>query len=593
MPNLVDVIESLAGAKWYGVLDLLKAFQQIAVEEKSVPKLTIATPWGAYSYRCVPFGVLNGPSAFSRCVYLAIQFFIDKFATNYLDDVTLYAKTKEEHMNHIEEFLTRMREVNLKLNAEKCDFFQQSITLLGFEISEHGVNPSPCKIAKIQEFPRPNNETGIRAFVNLCGFYRRHIPLFADLAAPMNELLKKRNPFIWSNACDESFISLKRALLDAVTLVIPDAKTKYHLYCDASEVGIGACLSAIMDNGDERPVLFLSRKLQPVETRYPVVEKELLAVIYALRKLRKYLLDREFVLYCDNSAVCYLFNKTEPSQRLQRWIMCTKEFTFTTKHISSTKNCVADALSRFPSRCDNDKEDGEDHIDALFDHLIMDEHSVPNYEDRLNDLVTYFNYPGSDKTSVGTKRLSLKYAFENGTLYRRLGQRFVLVPTITDRTKVLEEVHDGHGHFGIHATWARLYKDYWWPNCFNDVYQFVNTCKPCQLYSPTIKNPAVDRVHINYIFEQFALDFVGPLPISKNGNMHILVAVEAFTRWPIALATPNTEAKTVANFLYKHIFCNFGPPMHILTDNGSSFDNEIIDNFLNLVNVHHKFTSPY
>lgn len=593
LPNLVDVIESLAGAKWFGVLDLLKAFQQIAVEEQSVPKLTIATPWGAYSYRCVPFGVLNGPSAFSRCVYLAIQPFIDKFATNYLDDVTLYAKSKEEHMTHIEEFLTRMREVNLKLNAEKCDFFQTQITLLGFEISEHGVNPSASKIAKIQEFPRPVNETGIRAFVNLCGFYRRHIPLFADLAAPMNELLKKRNPFIWSESCEESFKSLKQALLESVTLVIPDANTKYNLYCDASEVGIGACLSAIMDNGDERPVLFLSRKLQPVETRYPVVEKELLAIVYALRKLRKYLLDREFVLFCDNSAVCYLFNKNEPSQRLQRWIMCTQEFTFTTKHISSVKNCVADALSRFPSRYDNDKEDGEDHIDALFDHLLLDENNACSYEPWLQDLVFYFNFPGNSKNTNATKRLSLKYAYDNGILYRKVGQRLVCVPCIEERPKILTEVHDGHGHFGINATWARLYKDYWWPKCYEEVHNYIKTCRECQLYSSPIKNPASDRVPINYIFEQFSLDFVGPLPTSKYGNLHILVAVEAFTRWPIAIATKNTEAKTVANFLYKHIFCTFGPPLHILTDNGAAFDNQIVDNFLNLVNVHHKFTSPY
>jgi hypothetical protein len=593
LPNLIDVIESLAGAKWYAVLDLLKAFQQIAVEEASIPKLTITTPWGNYSYRCVPFGVLNGPSCFSRCIFLAIQPFMDKFATCYLDDVTLYSENKIDHMKHIEMFLKRMNEVNLKIHANKTDFFQKEITLLGFKINQTGVSPSPSKIAKILQFPRPLNETGIRAFVNLCGFYRRHIPGFADIAAPMNELLKKRNPFIWDEVCEKSFVTLKESLGKAATLVIPDANTRYHLYTDASEVGIGACLAMVSSDGEERPVLFLSRKLQPAETRYPVVEKELLAVIYSLKKLRKYLLDRKFVLFCDNSAVCYLFNKNEPSQRLQRWIMCTQEYTFVVKHLPSSKNSVADALSRFPPREMDTTEDGEDLIDALFDHLLVDEECSADYEDWLNQLVYYFKFPGNPNTVNAIKRLSLKYYYQNNKLYRRVGVRFVLVPIIYERSAILNEVHEGHGHFGINASWSRLYKDYWWPQCYEDMKYHVRSCRECQLFSPSLKNPATMRVPIHYLFEQFSIDFVGPLPKSNNGNIHILVAIENFSRWPVAIAVPNTEAKTVSNFLYTQIFCNFGLPTHLISDNGSSFDNEIIDNFLNLLQVHHKFTSPY
>ncbi|KAG0733775.1 hypothetical protein G6F16_013447 [Rhizopus arrhizus] len=197
LPSVVDVLEHLAGAQWFSVCDLLKAFQQIAVEEESIPKLTIATPWGTYSYRCMPFGVLNGPSCFSRCVYLAIEPFLGRFATNFLDDCTLFAKEKANHLENIREFLTRMREVNLKLNANKCDFYQEEIQLLGFVVNKEGVRPAKSKLDKILDFPRPTNETGIRAFVNLAGFYRRHVPGFADLTHPLNELLKKRNPFIW------------------------------------------------------------------------------------------------------------------------------------------------------------------------------------------------------------------------------------------------------------------------------------------------------------------------------------------------------------------------------------------------------------
>lgn len=196
-------------------------------------------------------------------------------------------------------------------------------------------------------------------------------------------------------------------------------------------------------------MVFLSRKLQPAETRYPTVEKKLLAVIYAMRKLRKYLLDKEFTLFCDNTAVCYLFNKTEPSQRLQRWVMCTQDFTFNLKHVSGTKNAVADALSRFPPKDQSDNEDGEHCIDGLFEHMLVDEAADRGYEDWLNDIVFYFKFPGSPKVSDETKRLSLKYRMDNHHFYRKVGTRFVIIPPIQDRAGILKQVHDGHGHFGI------------------------------------------------------------------------------------------------------------------------------------------------
>ncbi|CEP13073.1 hypothetical protein [Parasitella parasitica] len=319
----------------------------------------------------MPFGVLNGPACFSRCVYLALQPFLGHFAVNFYDDCVLYSNDKQEMMVNIEKFLKRMREVNLKLNANKCEFFKNEITLLGFVVYSKGVSPSPSKIEKIMNFPRPYNTTGIRAFVNLCGFYRRHIPAFSDIASPMNKLLKKRVKFEWSINCEDVFTSLKEALVNAVTLVIPGPDTKYHLYTDASDIGIGASLSTMDDDGVEKPVLFLSRKLQPAEVKYATVEKELLAVTYAMRKLRKYLLDNEFILFCDNTAVCYLFNKDEPSQRFQRWILCTQEYyRFKIKHLPSRKNAVADALSRFPTNNHRLEDNGEADIEAIFGPLF-------------------------------------------------------------------------------------------------------------------------------------------------------------------------------------------------------------------------------
>lgn len=120
-------------------------------------------------------------------------------------------------------------------------------------------------------------------------------------------------------------------------------------------------------------------------------------------------------------------------------------------------------------------------------------------------------------------------------------------------------MHEEHGHFGMNVSWSRLYNVYWWPNCYNDLKEHIKTCRECQLYSPPKDSLASTRVPVNYLFEQFSIDFVDPLPKTERCNVHVLVAIEAFSKWLLAVATANIEAKTIADFLYKEIFTVFGP----------------------------------
>lgn len=595
LPNLVDVIETLGSASYYSALDLLKGFHQIAVDEKSVPKLTIATPWGCYSYRVLPFGVINGPSCFARAIHLAMEPFINRCAIAYLDDVTVYSKSIDDQIEHLREVFLRLRDVKMKLNPKKCSLIQREMELLGFIVSPNGIKPTPTKIEKISNFPQPKNRTDIRAFVNLCGFYRRHINHFSDLAAPLNELLKKNKSFVWSDKCEDAFVSLKNALCNATILKFPDPSQPYRLYTDASDVGIGACLAQLDPDGVERPVCFLSRKLQPTETRYPTVEKELLAVIVALSKFRKYLFDKEFTLFTDNSAVSHLFFKNDPNQRLQRWIMATQEFRFKIKHLPGKYNIAADVMSRYPPPSDSSDTSAEDDLDALYDHfLLLTVDGSKYYEEWLEEILYYFRNPGAQRVTTEVKNRSMKFKLDETHLYRRAGMRFLKIPHLGEREDVLKEMHDGHGHYGIHATWARLYSQYWWPSAYKDMKSYLSSCEACQLFANIHDhNPPTRIVNTPRLFEQFSIDYVGPLPTSKQGNKYIIVAVESFTKWPVAVAYPNADAATTASFLYKHVFCQFGPPTHLLSDNGTHFDNDVVENFLTLIKVHHQFTSPY
>jgi len=598
IPSLKDTIEEIGSSNWLSNVDMLKGFNAIGVASDSVNKLTLSTPFGAFSYKALPFGVVNGPSAYARLMFLAIQPFMDRnkypdpFLIHFFDDCSLFTDTFEGHLEKMEVVLARFRDVKLTLNANKCNLFQHEIDLLSFNISKEGIKPLTEKVKKIIDFPQPLNQTGVRAFVNLCGFYRNHINCFTEIVEPLLKLLKKDSMFSWTGECEHAFKQLKSAIVDAATLSFPDREKPFFLFCDASNIGIGSTLSQMNDKGEFVPLCFYSRKLQAAEINYPTVEKELLCVVNSVAKFRKYLLDRHFTIYTDNAATTHLFSKKEPNSRLLRWCLSLQEFDFTIRHIPGKNNVVADVLSRFPPDYTLVDDSGETELEKLYEHLLVE--SADFYEDPLMDVFCKLKAGIIPKDPKELVSLLAKYKIFDNHLYKKVyGKAYVKIPHISERQGVLRNVHDDFGHFGVNATWKRLSSQFWWPNIYNNIREYVKTCHLCQIYSDS--NPALPagNVPADYLFQQYSLDFVGPFNTSNQGNKYILVAVENFSNWPIAEATTTQNSTVVANFLYEKIFCQFGPFSSILTDNGSPFSNDIIDKFLSIIRSKHTFTTPY
>ncbi|KAG1143941.1 hypothetical protein G6F37_012390 [Rhizopus arrhizus] len=294
-------------------MDLLKGFNQIAADEETIPKLTMAAPWGCFSYKVMPFGIVNDPATFSRAIYLAMQ------------------------------------------------------------LSKIGIKPHPQNVEKILKFPTPKNKTDIRALVSLAGFYRRHVQIFGELIVSLNKLLKKKEPFVWTQEQEQAFKTLKECIINAVQVKYPDPSKPYKLYTDASDIGVGAVFVQLDEElNEDRPICFLSRKLLPNEMNYPIVEKDLLAVIYALKKLRKYLLDKIFTLYTDNTVVRFLFFKRDPGSRLQRWVLAVQEYAFKVVHLPGKSNGVADVMSRYPPQ-ENNESDLNDQLNELYPAWLIEQ----------------------------------------------------------------------------------------------------------------------------------------------------------------------------------------------------------------------------
>jgi hypothetical protein len=581
LPSIVDLLDDLAGASWLSALDLLKGFHQIGVHPDSVDKLTITTPFGNFSYTAMPFGIVNGPSVFSRMIAMALGPLHGR-AMAYIDDITVYSTDFDAHLDDLASVFARMKECNLVLNPNKCCLAVKKLNLLGFVVDvERGISPQQDRLLCLESFPVPQNVTDVRAYLGFVGYFRRHIPCFADVAFPLSSLLSKSAAFIWTIQQQQAMDSMKKLLVESAALMIPDDSRPFELYTDASNVAIGAALVQ-----DTRPVAFISRKLKQAELNYPIVEKEILAIVYSFAKLRKYLIDKPFTLYTDNKAVRFILNKAEPLPRLQRWTLALQEFTFSVEHISGKTNVVADVLSRFPPPLVADIPSAEE---SLYHGLLV----IPAlYEPYLQDIFDHLTVcvDFSDSRIV---RRAAGYIVLNQRLFRQIGNRLVYVPPLDERSGVIKHLHDGHGHFGIQSTWARLYHTHWWPSAFQDVKDYIARCIPCGVYAPVKKQPSLGHVPVSSLFQRFSIDFIGPLPTSSSGNRYILLAVEAFTRYPIAVASPKSDSITVANFLYSHIFAHYGPPLELLSDNGTHFLNHTVNEFLDIIQTKHKFSTPY
>jgi transposase InsO family protein len=585
LPNIQDLLDSLAGSSCYSTLDLLKGFHQIAVHSNSIDKLTITTHMGNFSYTVMPFGVVNGPSTFSRLINMVIAP-LQHSTIAYIDDLTIHSESIKQHLVDIESLLIRLRSCNLVLNSTKCELITDTIDFLGFQIkAKSGVSPLPSKIEMIVAFPKPTDATAVRAFLGLMGFFRRHVLLFAELGAPLTTLLKKNQPYEWTDQCENSFRNMKNALINAPSLLLPLPGITFELFTDASDIAIGGTLVQ-----QTKPIGFVSRKLLDVETRYTVMERELLALVYCLAKFRRYLVDAHFRVYTDNKAVKFLVNKETMNARMARWVLLIQEFDFDIHHISGKHNVVADVMSRYPPDGIQASKLSSDVSEPILCHGLLVTEGL--YETELQQVYSYLLEP-SGSVDHRTKIKSRGFIVKDGVLLKRIGSRTLKVPSLKDRQGILVSYHDGHGHFGFLSTWIRLYSHYWWPKIYDDCKSYLTSCHNCQLFDAPPRPLPYRSVYVGNIFERFCMDYIGPFPETQAKNRYILLVVECFTRYPLAIACQRDDAITAASFLYSQVFCHYGPPIEILSDNGTHFVNKIVDNFLDIIKTRHVLTLPY
>ncbi len=336
----------LGRARYISTLDLTKGYWQVPLSDSAKAKTAFSTPNGHWQYRTLPFGLHGAPATFQRLMDIVLRPH-QQYAAAYLDDVVIHSERWEDHLDRLRRVLMELRRAGLAANPRKCHLALFEAKYLGFRVGRGLIKPQERKVEAVRAAPRPSTKTQVRAFLGLAGYYRCFIPNFSSLAAPLTDLTRKGQPecVVWSPETETAFQRIKSALTEEPILHAPDFGCPFLLQTDASETGLGAVLSQVQE-GEEHPILFINRKLTPAEKNYATVEKEALAIKWAVLELRYHLLGRKFTLLTDHAPLQWMARAKDTNARVTRWFLALQDFCFVVRHRAGASNANADGLSR-------------------------------------------------------------------------------------------------------------------------------------------------------------------------------------------------------------------------------------------------------
>ena len=615
LPNIQDIFSHMGKSKYFTTLDLKSGYWQIEVKESDRCKTAFVTHKGLYEFNVMAFGIATAPSVFQDLMNKVLSGIGNEYAMAYLDDVIVFSETLEDHFRHLEDVFERLESAGLKLKKSKCEFLKKEIHYLGHIISDKGIRPDEAKIDAIRNLPAPTTVKDVRAFIGMVGFYRNFITHFAETAKPLTALTKKNCRFSWSSEAQEAFDALKCKLIEAPILAYPDVNLPYKLYTDASNTAVGAMLTQVFPEG-ERAIQYLSHQLSDSQAKWPVIEREGYSIIYAITKLRHFLLGSEFTVYTDHKPLRTLFTAEMRNTRVQRWAILIAEYGCDIQYFPGKKNVCADLMSRvWQNGASNDiniinsdvaKKIVNDEAEDKTRKVEIDEGKV--VEELKVNSVRYAQYKDKEvkglieRIKQGTVRKGEEdYLLDNNTLYhipspikRDKSPRMQLVIPIQLRPLVLRACHEQAGHLGIDRTYEKIRKRYFWPGMYMAVVDHVQKCEPCMQRRIRKKRTMMQDMPMpEYPFEIVGIDTVGPYPESANGHIYVITVVDHFSGWPEAYPTRDKTAETVAKVLLTEFLPRHACPKVITSDRGTEFCNGIIDSLSIEMNIQRIRTTPY
>jgi transposase InsO family protein len=525
LPLISEILDQLGTAKYFSTVDLHQGFFQLGLDEESSKYTSFSVNGNKYEFTKLPMGLKNSPSFFMRTMNSVLTGLVGNTCFVYLDDIVIYGATLSDHNEGLRKVLKSLQENNLKLQPDKCNFLRKECIFLGHKITSEGVEIDESKVKPIIDFPVPKNVRELRSFLGATGYVRRFIKDYGKVASPLHKLTSSKGSFQWGDREQIAFDQLKRMITNPPVLVYPDFKQQMILTTDASGLGLGAVLSQKRD-GVDRPIAYASRALSDVEKKRfkdSATGLELLALEWACKHFRQYLLGVKFLVQTDHKALVGVKHMNNTNPHLMKLKGNLEEFQFDVKYIKGKSNVTADALSR------------------MF-------------------LITCLNEE--------------------------------------DRKKLIEESHNSllGGHRGVKPTVQRIKSlGFTWNSIEADVKSHVQKCADCQLAKMSQKTKSKMQITDTPTepWQKVAIDVVGPLPTTKEGNNYLLTVQDNFSKFLITCPMKTQTAEETAENFVKNVVLKFGIPKVCLTDQGQNFMSKLFKSVKKILAIKSVRTSAF
>ena len=599
LPRTEFLFNKLRNTSLFCHLDITDAYSHLVVSEEFGNALTLNTPTHGLIRPCrAVYGAANIPAIWQRRMETVLQGVNN--VLNFFDDILVYADNFENLIESLKSTLDKIRAHGLKLNRSKCVFASPSIEFLGHRIDAQGIHKSDKHIKAVKDAPKPTSSDELQLFLGKASYYGAYISHLSSRSRPLRDMLQKE-PFKWTKDAETAYIDIKNALISPEVLMPYDPSLPLLLATDASKTGLGAVLSHKLNDGHERPIAYASRTLTTTEQRYPQMDKEALAIVWAVQKFFTYLYARHWTLITDHKPLSQILHpeKSLPVlciSRMANYADFLSNFDYDVLFKSTKENINADFCSRAISWCSTPVnticETTPEYNDSFDSFIIQQITQLPvrahtiacetRKDTHLSKILKAIEQ-GQCLKRAGYKAPEVSYKLAAGCL---LFEHRVVIPE-SIRKSILTDLHAGH--LGIVKMKGLARSFVFWPGIDHDIEQTAKSCFDCARFSRA--PPQYNEHHWEYPkapWERIHVDYAGPI----FGSM-LLIVTDAFSKWLEVKITQSASTAATVRIL-DELFATYGVPTTIVSDNGTCFTSVEFKEFLKNVGVKfHKRIAPY
>ena len=606
-PTPAEAVADIAAssAKVFTVLDAMKGYHQCPLDEDSQLLTTFITPYGRFKYLRAPYGISSISEHYDR--RMAEAFTGLTGFRRIVDDIVIYDSDPQQHTTHVMQFLQRCADKHIALNFDKCKFCQTEVTFAGFRLSAQGYQVDHSITDAISKFPKPSNRTDLRSFFGLVNQLSSSTSDVTSLLTPLRPLLSTKNDFTWTANHDHAFTTIKQSLTVAPILSFFDAARPTRLCTDASRHGLGFILQQLTLEGNWTLIQAGSRFLTDTESRYAIIELEMLAVCWAVHKCNLFLAGlQHFTVVTDHNPLIPIMNSHRLDEienpRLQRLKTKLMAYNFTAEWLKGTKNDAPDALSRNPvSDPESHELLAELDVDNNPDMSLAEVRSITNESLRLQQLREHSEqdpeYQQLKKFILNGFPSHRSQLPENCKRYWNVREHLtlddnlivngcrLLIPCAM-RHQVLLQLHESHQ--GSVRTKQRARLSVYWPGIDNDIDNTILSCQQCQDCLPSnSREPLIQKPKPDRPFQEIAVDFC------SYAGRHYLIVVDCYTDWPAIHPMDHDTTTLKLITVLRQSFCCTAIPDILWSDGGPQFTCKKFKDFSQQWGFSHKTSTPH